>query len=135
MGTRIAELIFVSMTLLCIAVYAQEPLLQQANVPHYPAIAIAARLDGTVHLHVTVKDGVVVKVEPDAATRMKIRFLTEGAIYDIETWKFRPTDNAEIAVTFTYELSKEEAHAYGNPHIEMELPSWVKITAKPIARE
>jgi hypothetical protein len=134
MATRIAYSL-VAAILLCVATSAQELLLKQAEVPHYPLVAIAARLSGTVRLHVTIKDGSVATVEPDSATPSKIRLLTEGAIYDVKTWKFAPDDNAEIDVTFTYELAKEVSRTYENPHIEMQLPRWVKLTAKPTAQE
>jgi hypothetical protein len=39
--------------------------------------------------------------------------------------------NATFVTTFTYELTKDEAPFPQNPRIEMELPTLVKVIARP----
>lgn len=103
-------------------------LVVQGELPLYPALAKAARVSGSVRLQVTVRDGEVVAVQATSGNPL----LASPTTANVKTWKFHKTVNATFATTFTYQLEKEESPEASNPTtIELELPTSVKITAKP----
>src|SRR5271165_2195859 len=72
--------------------YAQDSLAHpsaivlHADVPQYPALALAGRLSGSVRLHVLVEDGAVVKAESDSPSQLQI--LINAATENVKTWRF-----------------------------------------------
>jgi hypothetical protein len=100
-----------------------------ADVPLYPPVAVAAHHTGTVHLRVSIRQGAVLSADTDSAAPS---VLVLAAKENIKTWRFTPdvTDNCEV--TFIYELLEAHSVVPENPRIEMQLPSFVKITAKPV---
>ncbi|MGA2743168.1 MAG: energy transducer TonB [Candidatus Sulfotelmatobacter sp.] len=118
-------------------VYGQDSLARQhseivlhADLPRYPPLAIEARLSGAVHLHVLVKNGAVTKAASDSPTEPPI--LVGAATENVETWRFAPGATGTFDVTYTFELRKDEGSTLENPRIEMELPTFVKIVARPV---
>lgn len=105
-------------------------LVLHAEVPNYPALAITAHISGGVRLHVTVDGGVVVEAKSDAPASLLM--LVNAATASVKTWRFVPVAHGFFDVTFTFEISEHEAALPSNPHIEMQLPDWVKITATPV---
>ncbi len=55
-----------------------------------------------------------------------------AATENARTWQFAPDVTGAIDVTYIYELTKDESGVRENPRIEMQLPSLVRITAKPV---
>jgi outer membrane biosynthesis protein TonB len=106
---------------------AQYPLVVQGDIPLYPAVAKTAHVSGSVRVRVTVKDGEIISTDVTFGNPL----LASAAIGNIKTWKFNNTTNASFTTTFTYELEKEETAEASNPKIELELPTVVRITAKP----
>lgn len=106
----------------------EAPIVRHADVPLYPPIAKTARLSGTVQVLVTVKDGAVVNAEAKSSAH---QILVNAATENVKTWKFEPETNATFQTTYVYTLEKEEAPVPENPRIEMQLPSLVRITARP----
>ncbi len=104
-------------------------LVTHADVPLYPALARAARLSGTVHVLVSVKDGAVVSADAQSSAA---QILVNSARENAKTWRFAPDSSGTIQVTYVYELEKDELVVPENPRIEMQLPSLVRITAKPV---
>jgi len=101
-----------------------------AEVPQYPVLALAGRLSGSVHLHVAVAGGEVVKTESDSPSQLQI--LINAATENVKTWRFAHDATGTFDVTYAFELRKDEAVVPENPHIEMELPSFVKLVARPV---
>jgi len=116
--------------------YAQDSLAHQsaivlhAEVPQYPALALAGRLSGSVHLHVLVEDGAVVKAESDSPSRLQI--LINAATENVKTWRFAHHARGTFDVMYAFELRKDEGVVPENPRIEMELPNLVKLVARPV---
>ena len=103
-------------------------LVVQGQMPLYPVVAKTARVSGSVRLQVTVKDGEVVAAQVTSGNPL----LASPTVANVKTWKFYKTVSATFTTTFTYQLEKEEAPEASNPTtIELELPTLVKITAKP----
>jgi len=101
----------------------------RAEVPLYPALAVAARLSGVVHVRISIKDGSVRSVD---ATSTAPPILVSAAKDNVGTWRFAPDVSSTVEVTYIYELAKEESVVRENPRITMDLPSLVRITAKPV---
>ncbi len=102
---------------------------QHADVPSYPPIARTARVSGTVQVLVTVKDGLVINAKANSSANP---LLVNAATDNVKTWKFSPQTDATFQTTYVYQLEKEEISILDNPHIEMQLPTIVRITARPI---
>jgi len=103
-------------------------ILQHADVPLYPRIAKTAHLAGTVVVRVTVKRGTVISAEPSSSAHT---ILVNAATGNVKTWQFAPDSSGVLDVTYVYEIEKEESDSPQNPHVEMVLPSLVKIRARP----
>ena len=99
----------------------------RAELPQYPVLAKTARVSGNVKVTVTVKDGDVVAVEATSGNPL----LTSATKDNVRTWKFDKAVNATFATTFMYQLEKQESSQPSNPKIELELPTLVKIRARP----
>jgi hypothetical protein len=105
-------------------------IVSHAEVPQYPPIALRAHLSGTVHLHAFVEKGEVVKTESDSPVHLLT--LIHAATENVKTWQFPPNARGVFDVTYIYELQENEGAFPENPHIEMQLPTMVKISAKPV---
>jgi TonB-like protein len=99
----------------------------QSELPQYPVLAKAARVSGTVQIKVTVKDGEVTETEAISGHPL----LVSPAIKNIKTWKFAKTVNATFTTNFQYLLEEAKSPEAPNSRIELELPTSVKITARP----
>lgn len=101
-----------------------------AEIPQYPRIAILAHISGSLHLHVGVENGSVVKVESDSPKQLTMLII--AAEENVKTWKFSSGTSGSFDVTYIFELSKNEANVLTNPEIELQLPTLVKIVARPV---
>jgi len=116
--------------------YAQDSLahssaiVAHAEIPQYPPLALAGRLTGSVHLRVTVEHGGVVKADSDSPSQLQI--LINEAVENVKTWRFAHDATGSFDVTYVFELRGEEGVVPENPHIEMELPTLVKLVARPV---
>lgn len=116
--------------------YAQDSLahssaiVAHAEIPQYPPLALAGRLTGSVHLRVAVGHGAVVKAESDSPSQLQI--LINEAVENVKTWRFAHDATGSFDVKYVFELRGEEGVVPENPHIEMELPTLVKLVARPV---
>ena len=104
-------------------------LVVHADMPLYPWLALAARQSGTVRVRISIKEGVVVNATAEAsAPPVLVQAAKENAL----TWRFAHDATSTLTVTYVYELTKDESGDVQNPHIEMQLPTLVKIKARPV---
>jgi hypothetical protein len=103
-------------------------LLQSRAIPTYPPIPWTARFTGIVDIAVTVERGDVVKAD---ATSTAHQTLVGAAVANVKTWKFSSDTSGTFKTQFVYELETETTEVQ-NPRIEMQVPHFVKITAKPL---
>jgi TonB family protein len=102
------------------------PLVLDGKIPRYPQLALAARIDGTVLMRVSVDRGVVHDVEVESGNPI----LAEAAKDNVMGWRFLPETTEVIGVQYVFEISDEEANISPiNPEIVLRLPSYVKIVA------
>jgi hypothetical protein len=106
------------------------PFLVRGDLPVYPALAKNARITGDVQVRVIVDNGNVVGTERMSGHPL----LVSAAIDNIKSWKFDKAVRMTFATTFIYRLdgdSEESKDQPSNPKLELELPSFAKITARP----
>lgn len=110
-----------------------EPWLVHADVPSYPHDARLAHITGTVEVQVTVQEGRVVAT----VVRHGHPILAKATTENIKTWTFRADVNRQFATKFIYKIAAEKTASarQTNPTIEMHLPAFVVITARPILLE
>ena len=110
---------------------ADLPRLMVAEVPFYPSLAWAAKITGRVVVRITVeqatvKDAVIVS-SPSPA-------LSEPTIANIKTWRFASGDmrQGSFVSTFEYVIEGKETVEPETPKVQIELPRYVKVTARPV---
>jgi len=100
-----------------------------SEMPFYPVLAIAARIQGTVIVSAHVSRGVIesIKTSPDAN-----EVLASAARKNVSSWQFASDVTGDVTVRFVYELEKDEGLRPENPEILMRLPELVRIVARPV---
>lgn len=106
----------------------QSLIVQRADVPLYPPVAKAARISGTVRVEITVKNGAVTNTDVKFSAHP---MLVKATLDNIKTFQFVPDANGTFVTTYTYVLEKKETRFPENPRIEMQLPQFVRIVARP----
>jgi hypothetical protein len=104
------------------------PLLQGATLPIYPPICRAARITGKVVVAVTVSGGKVTGTEVKSGSR----YLANGTVANLQTWRFASDVNGQFTVTFNYAITGDETDNPTNPTVEMLSSLDVNITARPV---
>ncbi len=103
-------------------------LVEHADVPLYPGLARAARLSGTVRIHVQVRNGVVVSTEARSDAHA---VLVNADLSNVKTWQFSTDASGAFDVTYVYELEEGEVGLTPEPaRVEMQLPNLVKISSQ-----
>jgi len=125
------------------------PELTQAEVPLYPPIALTAHISGTVEVQVTVENGSVVDAhvrsvdihiaDPENRTvygaQAKARvgpMLSKPSLANVKTWRFKPEGRTTFVAKYVYRIEGEQTSVPENPKVELDLPSLVTVTAKPL---
>ena len=103
-------------------------LLQSGAIPIYPPIPRSARMAGTVEIAVTVQRGEVVRTDAKSSAH---QMLIDTAVANVKTWKFSIDTNGAFTTRYVYELEPETSKVE-NARIEMQVPHFVKITARPV---
>ena len=103
------------------------PVVKSGEMPFYPPLANAARLQGDIHLRVTTDGSGVVSVVVESGQPM----LAKAAQDNVRTWKFEPHDPTSFSTLFAYHLRAEpecETDKSGNGEVHLTLPTRVEIT-------
>jgi TonB family protein len=110
---------------------AQEPPAQLGlrtfQAPEYPTVARQARIQGEVHLRLTVGgDGKIVSVESSSGPAI----LVAQAKSNVLQWTYTPTGQPmKLEVVYTFQLEKPETERPGAPKIRLESPVHVIISS------
>jgi TonB family protein len=112
------------------AVEAHYPNLVRAELPLYPPLAWSAHLSGTVEIQVTVKRGSVEDAQIKSSTA-KNQLLSLHSLENVKTWQFQSENRTTFVVTYIYQIEGKETLLPENPKVELELPLFVKVTARP----
>lgn len=128
------------------AVEVHYPQLIRADVPLYPAVARAAHITGTVEIQVVVEKGAVTAAQVksvviashngpalnDEGTKKVGAYLSNPSLANLRTWQFQSEDRATFAVTYIFQIEGQETPVLENPKVELDLPLFVKVTARPV---
>ena len=104
------------------------PEVTSANVPFYPGVAWSLKMGGTVELMISINKGAVVDARVISAPS---QFLSVPSLATVKSWKFRSKERQSIYVKFVYVIQGEPTEKPETPRIELDLPSLVKVTARP----
>jgi len=121
------------------------PQLTRAEVPMYPPIARAAHITGTVQIQVVVEKGAVTDAQVksvvieshngsvlnDEGTKKVGPYLSNPSLANLKTWQFQPEGRATFVVRYVFQIQGQETSLPENPKVELELPLFVKVTARP----
>lgn len=103
------------------------PLVMRADAPLYPPLARMAKITGRIEVKLSVKNGEVVVAEAKVGHPLLVR----AAVENVKSWHFAPETEGTFTATFVYELRGSETATMQNPRVEMQLPTFVKMTATP----
>jgi RHS repeat-associated protein len=78
---------------------------------------------------VIIRQGTVLSADTESKAPA---MLLQAAKEDVRTWRFAPDVTDTCEVIFIYDLAEPDNVIPQNPRIEMQLPSFVKITARPV---
>jgi TonB family protein len=92
-----------------------DPVLSALNMPHYPALARQARVEGVVKLAFTLQPGAMepTKVEVVSASLSRgtaSELLKTVAVENVKTWRFQNADAVEhrYKTTFEFQLAGDD---------------------------
>ena len=110
-----------------VAQQTSDPLVLHIDVPRYPPLARAARVEGNVVVSFAVKGGNVQNAEAKSGHPL----LVAATIENIKSWRFFQDVNGTFTTTFDYRIKGHPTSTRQNPKIEMRLPAFVRVTATP----
>jgi hypothetical protein len=99
-----------------------------ASVPFYPGLAWALKMGGIVEIALSINKGVVVDAK---VVSTPSAFLSSATLTNVKTWKFRTKERKSFSVKYVYTIEGEPTDIPQTPKIELDLPSLVKVTARP----
>jgi len=104
------------------------PHVVHGNEPAYPKIAIAARVSGTVRLHVVTDGTHISKIETETGPAMLIKPTEET----VQSWEFEKHEPATFDVTFVYILLEPNGCEGVKSGVRLDLPSRVEVSDGPV---
>lgn len=133
---------------LTLATWAQSehyPLISDADLPLYPALARALNLTGTVEIQLAIVKGIVMDAQVKSVVidshngapltnegEEKIgQYLSAPSLANIKNWRFESGESATFVVKYVYRITGKQTEMPENPDVDIDLPV-VRITARPI---
>lgn len=104
----------------------QLPLVVAGEMPLYPIIARAARVQGVVKIKVTTDGKKVTSVDVESGPPMLVKFAKENIL----TWEFTQHKPTTFVSTFEYVIEEPAQCDYSNDALTLKLPLEVRISAK-----
>jgi len=125
---RAALLFVVLIACIAHACVAQGPTVEvpdvvKASVPFYPADALAGRISGEVHLHLSTDGKAVTETSGESGPGM----LVKAAKENVGTWRFADHAATSFDVTFKYRLSDSAKCETGSGSVVLHLPREVEV--------
>ncbi len=106
------------------------PVVKSGEMPFYPPLASAARVQGDVHLRVRTDGSDVASVVVEGGQPM----LAKAAVENVRTWRFDPHEPTSFSTLFSYRLLAEpncKTDKSGNGQVRLNLPTQIEINASP----
>lgn len=105
------------------------PLVIAAEMPLYPVMARAARIQGIVKMRVTTDGKKVTSVEAESGPAMLVKFTKENIL----TWRFSDHKPMTFVTTFEYVIRVPGECFYTNGRSVIDLPLSVRLSAKGVS--
>ena len=102
------------------------PVVVAGEMPLYPIMARAARVQGVVKIKVTTDGKEVTSVDAESGPPMLVKFAKENIL----TWKFTEHKPTTFVTTFDYVIEEPAQCDYTNDAVTLRLPLEVRISAK-----
>jgi hypothetical protein len=67
----------------------------------------------------------------DEGTKKVGAYLSNPSLANLKTWQFQPEDRATFVVRYVFQIQGQETSLPENPKVELDLPLFVKVTARP----
>ena len=106
------------------AASSELPVVIAGEMPLYPPVARAAKIEGTVTLAVTTDGQRVASVDEISGPPI----LSRASRDNVVTWEFAPHPPQRFVTTFTYKRLDPPVCGVGNSSIVADLPSRVAVT-------
>ena len=106
----------------------RDPVIVHADLPLYPAVALAAHLSGPVDVTVRIENGTVIDARASGGTP----FLEEPSLKNARSWRFQGDTNGVLHIRYVYRISGKPEVDPGSASIRIRLPNEVLITSKPV---
>jgi hypothetical protein len=115
---------------LCTAQQADKPVPEvvSASVPFYPRLALAARISGAVHLHLSTDGKRVTSITDQKGPVM----LIAAAEQNVRTWAFAEHIPTSFDVNFNYKVIDSPRCYSGNKPVILHLPAEVEVDGAPL---
>lgn len=110
------------------------PVVKSAEVPLYPPLARAARIQGEVRLWVATDGSRVLSSTPQSGPPM----LAKAAQENVKTWKFEAHEATQFLTMFSYRLLTDsdcKSVLSSNGEVHLKLPSEIEVNASTPFRE
>jgi len=114
--------------------HAEDVCVRNVSVPGYPGLAKQARIAGTAVVKADLNaDGDVTAARATGAHPI----LDDAAERNLQQWKFCPADSPSfsvrhVTVTYVYRLAQPEENLRSHPHVVIDLPDRIEISAQPM---
>ena len=104
----------------------QPPLVVAGEMPLYPIMARAARVQGVVKIKVTTDGKKVTAADVESGPPMLAKFAKDNIL----TWEFSQHKPTMFVTTFEYVIEEPAQCDYSNDALTLKLPLEVRISAK-----
>lgn len=98
------------------------------QMPLYPIIARAARVQGVVKLEVTTDGKKVTAVHAESGPPMLVKFAKQNIL----TWEFLQHKPTTFITTIEYVIEEPAKCVYSNDSLTLKLPLEVRVSAKGV---
>jgi hypothetical protein len=102
------------------------PTIAAAEVPLYPPLARAAKVEGIVHVKVETDGASVIGSHAEDGHRL----LATAAEANARTWKFTKHEPSTFTVTYRYKI--DGGVDPNNPVVKLQFPTEVQVTTAPL---
>ena len=104
------------------------PVVVAGQMPLYPIIARAARIQGVVKIKVTTDGKRVTAVYAESGPPMLVKFAKQNIL----TWEFLQDKPATFITTIEYVIEEPAKCVYSNDSLTLNLPLEIRVSAKGV---
>jgi hypothetical protein len=96
-------------------------------VPYYPPLARAAKIEGLVHIKVTIDMNKVVETHVEDGPKL----LADAVEMNVRTWEFGEPFQRTFIVTYRFKLTKNSEDGHITDTLILRLPTDIEVLSPP----